>query len=297
MDIEAWLRGLGLEQYVTAFRENNVEADVLLRLTAEDLKDIGVRSVGHRRKLLEATAELRSRSLPSSVESVDEPAHFIERTLAREALAERERRQLTTIFIDLVGSTALASRLDPEEMHDVICLYQAAVSAEVTRFGGYIAKYMGDGVLCYFGWPRAHEDDAERAVRAGLAATRSVGEISRPQGQRLAARVGIATGLVVVGEYGRRRVGPGARGDWRDPKSCRAATSRAEAGQVLIAESTPAACWASSSIFPSVAACCSKATTLRSAPGMPSSTAGRPRAVLARCADPALRNWSDANTS
>src|SRR5215831_13156016 len=150
MDIEAWLRGLGLEQYVAAFRENNVEADVLLRLTPEDLKDIGVRSVGHRRKLLATTAELRSRSSPTSVESVDEPPHFIEHTLA--ARAGAERRQLTIMFIDLVGSTALASRLDPEEMRDVIGLYQAAVSAEVTRVGGHVAKYMGDGVLCYFGW-------------------------------------------------------------------------------------------------------------------------------------------------
>ncbi|MEH2515323.1 class 3 adenylate cyclase/pimeloyl-ACP methyl ester carboxylesterase [Bradyrhizobium sp. AZCC 1610] len=236
MDIEAWLRGLGLEQYVTAFRENNVEADVLLRLTAEDLKDIGVRSVGHRRKLLAATAELRSRSFRTSVEGVDEPAHFIEHAL--EARAGAERRQLTVMFIDLVGSTALASRLDPEEMRDLIHLYQGAVSADVTRFGGHIAKYMGDGVLCYFGWPRAHEDDAERAVRAGLAAARSVGDISRPHGQRLAARVGIATGLVVVGDL----AGVGSAqeravtGD--TPNLAARLQACAEAGQVLVAEST-----------------------------------------------------------
>src|SRR5438445_6598005 len=114
MDIEAWLRGLGLEEYVTAFRENNVEADVLLRLTAEDLKEIGVRSVGHRRKLLEAAAGLRSGSSLTSVESVDEPARFIEHALGPGAGAER--RQLTVMLTDLVGSTALASRLDPEEM-------------------------------------------------------------------------------------------------------------------------------------------------------------------------------------
>jgi class 3 adenylate cyclase len=173
MDIEAWLRGLGLEQYVTAFRENNVETDVLLRLTAEDLKEIGVRSVGHRRKLLAATAELRNRSFRTSAGSGDEPAHFIEHP--PEARAGAERRQLTVMFIDLVGSTALASRLDPEEMRDVIRVYQAAVSAEVTLFGGHVAKYMGDGMLCYFGWPRAYEDDAQRSVRAGLAVTRSVG--------------------------------------------------------------------------------------------------------------------------
>src|SRR5512132_3012788 len=113
---------------------------------------------------------------------------------------EAERRQLTVLFVDLVGSTALSARLDPEAMGELIRAYQKKVAAEVARFEGHVAKYMGDGVLAYFGRPNAHEDDAERAVRAGLAIARSIAGLEAPDGGRLAARVGIATGLVVVGE-------------------------------------------------------------------------------------------------
>jgi class 3 adenylate cyclase/predicted ATPase len=200
MDIEGWLRGLGLQQYVTAFRENNVEAEVLLRLTAEDIKDIGVSSVGHRRKLLEAIAELRSRSSPTSAESVKESTQVTELASTAVAPTGAERRQLTVMFADLVGSTALSARLDPEEMGEIIRSYQNCCAGEISRFEGHIAKFMGDGVLAYFGWPQAHEDDAERAVRAGLAVVAAVAQLRVPNGEPLAARVGIATGLVVVGE-------------------------------------------------------------------------------------------------
>ncbi len=191
MDVCSWLGSLGLDYYVQAFRANDVDAEVLLRLTAEDLIALGVTSIGHRRRLLDAIAELREGTAPGSAQ----PAGA-----AVPKASEAERRQLTVLFCDLVGSTALASRLDPEDMSAVIRAYQATVAGEVARFEGHVAKYMGDGVLAYFGWPSAHEDEAERAVRAGLALANSVAELETPDGARLAARIGVATGLVVVGD-------------------------------------------------------------------------------------------------
>jgi len=187
MDIGGWLRGLGLEQYGPAFRENEVDERVLQSLTAEDLKDLGVTLVGHRRRLLDAIATL----------GADMPAAAV--TAAPPAQADAERRQLTVMFCDLVGSTALSARLDPEDLREVIAAYHRAVAEVVGRFDGFVAKYMGDGVLVYFGYPRAHEDDAERAVRAGLGVIDAVGRLD-VQSIELRARVGIATGLVVVGD-------------------------------------------------------------------------------------------------
>ena len=194
MDILAWLRELGLERYEQAFRENEIAADILPKLTADDLKDIGVTIVGHRRKLLEAIAALAE---PALARQAGPGAPVKTLTAARPT--EAERRQLTVMFVDLVGSTALSAALDPEEMGAAIRVYQNAVAGETLRFEGHIAKFMGDGVLAYFGWPQAHEDDAERAVRAGLALVRTVSALE-VGGRRLAARIGIATGLVVVGE-------------------------------------------------------------------------------------------------
>ena len=193
MDILAWLRELGLERYEQAFRENEIAADILPKLTADDLKDIGVTIVGHRRKLLAAIAALAE---PASARQAG-PSAPEAPSVARPSGAER--RQLTVMFVDLVGSTALSAALDPEEMGAAIRVYQNAVAGETLRFEGHIAKFMGDGVLAYFGWPQAHEDDAERAVRAGLALLETVGALE-VAGRRLAARIGIATGLVVVGE-------------------------------------------------------------------------------------------------
>jgi class 3 adenylate cyclase/pimeloyl-ACP methyl ester carboxylesterase len=238
MDIEEWLRGLELQQYVTAFRENNVEADVLLRLTAEDLKDIGVSSVGHRRKLWDAIAELRDRSSPTPVDKAKASTQVTEHASAVVSPSGGERRQLTVMFTDLVGSTALSARLDPEEMREIIRGYQNCCTGEITRFGGHIAKFMGDGVLAYFGWPHAHEDDAERAVRAGLAVTRAVGGLPAPQGSCLAARVGIATGLVVVGDL----VGSGPSQEHSVTGDTPNLAARLQAcaghGEVLVAEGT-----------------------------------------------------------
>ena len=188
MDIAAWLGGLGLEQYAPAFRDNDVDGEVLPELTADDLISIGVTSVGHRRRLLAAIAALRSDAPPVARVA---PAAVV--------FPDAERRQLTVMFCDLVGSTALAARLDPEELREVIATYHRAVADVVRSFDGFVAKYMGDGVLVYFGYPRAHEDDAERAVRAGLDMIDAVGRLNikftKPQ-----VRVGIATGLVVVGD-------------------------------------------------------------------------------------------------
>ena len=190
MDVAAWLRGLGLEQYAPAFRDNDVDGEVLPELTADDLISIGVTSVGHRRKLLAAIAALGAAPPAATVTAAPRDAP---------APADAERRQLTVMFCDLVGSTALSARLDPEDLREVIAAYHRAVAEIVAGFDGFVAKYMGDGVLVYFGYPRAHEDDAERAVRAGLGVIDAVGRLD-VKSVKLQARVGIATGLVVVGD-------------------------------------------------------------------------------------------------
>ena len=158
MDIDGWLRGIGLAQYAEMFRANDIDIELLGRLTNDDLKDIGVVSFGHRKKLLEAIAELAGAVPVSPQPALIEP----------KAHDAAERRQVTVMFSDLVGSTALSARMDPEDLREVISAYQKCVAETVRRFGGFVAKYMGDGVLVYFGYPQAHEDDAERAVRAGL---------------------------------------------------------------------------------------------------------------------------------
>ena len=195
MDVAAWLQGLGLDRYVPAFLENRIEADILPSLTVEDLKDLGVTVVGDRRRLLDAIAALGA-GVPPAATPVAAPD-----TLAP---AEAERRQLTVMFCDLVGSTALSTRFDPEDLRELIGDYHRAVADTVGRFDGFVAKYMGDGVLIYFGYPQAHEDDAERAVRAGLAVIEAVGRL--PAREDLRVRLGIATGLAVVGDL----IGEGA---------------------------------------------------------------------------------------
>jgi class 3 adenylate cyclase/predicted ATPase len=190
MDVVAWLRGLGLEQYAPAFRDNDVDGEVLSALTSDDLISIGVTSVGHRRKLLAAIASLGAAPPGTTVMEAPRDAP---------APAHAERRQLTVMFCDLVGSTELSARLDPEDLREVIAAYHRVVADVVRSFDGFVAKYMGDGVLVYFGYPRAHEDDAERAVRAGLGVIDTVGRLD-VKSVKLQARVGIATGLVVVGD-------------------------------------------------------------------------------------------------
>jgi class 3 adenylate cyclase len=206
VDIAAWLRELGLERYETAFRNNDIEFDLLSDLTEADLERLGVASLGHRKKLLRAIEALRAPG--PEVAAGTAAAIADEATPAPSPPASRseaERRQLSVMFCDLVGSTALSARLDPEDMRAVLSAYQEACAEVVRRWGGHVAKFMGDGVLAYFGWPRAHEDDAERAVRSGLELVEAIGRRSA-DGTRLAVRVGVATGQVVVGDL----VGEGA---------------------------------------------------------------------------------------
>jgi class 3 adenylate cyclase len=178
---------LGLERYASAFRDNDVDAEVLPELTADDLIGLGVTSIGHRRKLLAAIAAM----------GTDIPAARCRQRPAR--------RQLTVMFCDLVGSTALAARLDPDDLREVIGQYHRALAATAALFDGFVAKYMGDGALIYFGFPSAHEDDAERAVRAALALIAAATAIDAAGG-KLGLRIGIATGLAVVGDL----IGTGA---------------------------------------------------------------------------------------
>ena len=228
MDVGKWLRGLGLGEYEAAFEQNRIDAAVLPKLTVEDLKEIGVVAIGDRRKIMSAIEGL-SRSAAAAAPSASDSA-------AGPDFAER--RQLTVMFSDLVGSTALSARLDPEEMRAVIGACRKACASVIEREGGFVAKYMGDAVLAYFGYPRAHEDDAERAVRAGLGVAEAVSRISAPDGGRLSVRVGIASGIVVVGDL----LGSGEaheRGVVGDPPNLAARLQGiAKPGEVVIAEST-----------------------------------------------------------
>ena len=189
MDLGGWLRSLGLGEYEAAFLENAIDDTVLPNLTAEDLKDLGVSIVGHRRKLLDAIAVLRADARAKAPRPDALPATETAKDTA-------ERRQVTVMFADLVGSTALSTGMDPEDLRDVISAYQKCVAETVGHFGGFVARYLGDGVLVYFGYPHAHEDDAERAVRAGLELITAVAGLKTAPQQ---VRVGIATGLVIVG--------------------------------------------------------------------------------------------------
>jgi class 3 adenylate cyclase/tetratricopeptide (TPR) repeat protein len=234
VDVAAWLRGLGLERYEPAFRDNGIDAEILPKLTVEDLKDIGLTRVGDRRKLLEAISALRELTLPSPV--VEQPSDTRGATAAPSS--EAERRQLTVMFCDLVGSTALSARLDPEDLRSVIGAYHRCAAAVIQRAGGFVAKYMGDGVLAYFGYPRADEHDAERAVRAGLALVEAVAGLDTAAGTPLQVRVGIGTGLVVVGDL----IGEGASQEQavvgETPNLAARLQGLAAPGAVVIAEST-----------------------------------------------------------
>ncbi|MFL5283144.1 MAG: AAA family ATPase [Rhodopila sp.] len=188
MDVTSWLRNLGLERYEAAFRENDVNVDVLRTLTAEDLKGLGVASIGHRRQLLMAIARLRD-DTPQAARPTDDPLP---------PPSAGERRQLTVMFCDLVDSAALGTKLDPEELRDLLHTYRTLCGEVIARYDGFAARYVGDGILIYFGWPAAHEDDAERAVRAALEIVQSIRQAS--SNEILSVRIGIATGPVVVGE-------------------------------------------------------------------------------------------------
>ena len=213
MDIDSWLRSLGLGQYGAAFRDNAIDEKVLPRLTAEDLKDLGVGLIGHRRTLLDAIAALRgdanakeppSEALPHAPASAQASAPPA--TVAPAAETVGERRYLTVMFCDLVGSTSISARLDAEEWRDLVGAYLDAASAAVTEMGGHVAKKLGDGLMALFGYPVAQENDSERAVRAALAIQRALAELNRKNAgsdkPALTARIGIETGPVVVDAAG-----------------------------------------------------------------------------------------------
>ena len=224
--IAEWLEKLDMSEYAERFAENKIDVSVLRHLTDQDLKDIGV-ALGHRRKILAAIAEFAG-AAPADSKPV----------LAAEPKPQEtaERRQVTVMFADLVGSTALSARMDPEDLREIISAYQKCVAETVSHFGGFVAKYMGDGVLVYFGYPQAHEDDAERAVRAGLELIEPVAALKAPVS--LQTRVGVATGLVVVGDL----IGKGSAQEQaivgETPNLAARLQGIADPNMVVVAEST-----------------------------------------------------------
>ena len=182
MDVADWLRELGLERYEATFRENDVNAEVLRDLTAEDLEELGVGTIGHRRRLLVAIAKLNGQPGTDAANPAMEPATAASGPLPEDAVSHGgERRQLTVMFCDLVGSTALGEKLDPEELRSLLHAYRTVCGDVIARYDGFVARYVGDGILTYFGWPTAHEDDAERGVRVALEIVHTVKHASPPK--------------------------------------------------------------------------------------------------------------------
>ena len=223
-DVDEWLERLGLSRYRPVFAEHDIDREILPDLTDQDLEKLGV-SLGHRKKLLRAIAELGRQESAAQREPEAAPR-------------AAERRQLTVLFCDLVGSTELSARLDPEDLRDVMLAYQAACTDVIARFEGHVAKFLGDGVLAYFGWPKAHEDDAERAVRAGRQLVEAVGQLEPRAKVRLRARVGVATGHVVVGDLTSQDASDKDSVSGETPNLAARLQTRAEPGTVVISQST-----------------------------------------------------------
>src|SRR5438105_14966926 len=223
--LQEWLKEIGLEQYAGVLADNDIDFDVLSDLAESDLEKLGL-SLGHRRKLLRALAALQP------------PPTQPEASPTAPETQEAERRQVTVLFSDLVGSTALASAVDPEDMSAMIRRYQDACAGAIARFDGFIAKFMGDGVLAYFGYPQAQEDAAERSVYAALAIIESLAQLQAPNGQALKTRVGIATGLVVIGDI----IGSGVAREHsivaHTPNLAARLQTLAEPNSILVSQST-----------------------------------------------------------
>src|SRR6187431_2220344 len=198
VELASFLASLGLSQYIRTFADNDIDGLALLELEEAHLKELGL-SLGHRVRLMKAIVELRTPApVVGDAGSIAMPPAEV-RGAASQSSADGERRQLTVMFVDLVGSTELAARADPEDVRDVMRAYQDACAGSIARYDGYLAKYLGDGVLAYFGYPHAHEDAAERAVRAARDVVQAIDRLTPANGHRLSVRVGIATGMVVVG--------------------------------------------------------------------------------------------------
>ena len=237
-DIRQWLEGVGLERYAEAFEENEVTLDLARDLTDTDLEKLGVAILGHRKTLLRAIDKL-GEPQPQAEAEPGESAAALDQAGAppqTEGVREAERRQLTVMFCDLVGSTALSERMDPEELRGVMQAYRKACSDVIGRYDGHVAQYLGDGVMVYFGWPTAHEDDAGRAVRAGLDIVEAVAALEAEAA--LAVRVGIATGLVVVGESGADEGADAKLAVGETPNIAARIQGLAESGTVAIAQNT-----------------------------------------------------------
>lgn len=225
MSIEAWLASLGLERYAHAFREHDIDLQTLGKLTPQDLSELGIKSIGHRRRMLHAIQTLATPALPQQASPV----------AAKPGMdMAAEHRRLTVLFCDMVGSTALSTRLDPEDMRRVIRSYHAACLGLVKRYEGHVANFIGDGLLVYFGWPQAHEDDAERAVRTALDLVDAVAALTTPTGEALAVRVGVATGLVVVGDLIREGPAQEQSAVGETPNLAAELQSQATPGQVVV---------------------------------------------------------------
>lgn len=233
--LEEWLTGLGLEKYAGTFAANDVDIRALPHLENADLQELGV-SLGHRKVMLAAIVELREAQEASARAPPPGSQPVAPAIVSSEG--GPDIRLLSVLFCDMVGSTIMSGLLSAEDMHELITAYQDAVASEVTQFGGYVAKFLGDGVLAYFGWPMAYEDHAERAIRAGLAAVASVAKLHTPAGEALQARVGIATGRVVVGDLAEGGVLERGQVAGETPNLAARLQSVAEPGQVLIAPST-----------------------------------------------------------
>src|SRR6516225_8463391 len=203
MDVGSWLRDLGLGRYEPAFIENAIDGDSLPELTEDDLKKLGI-PLGDRKRLIRAIRAMSAGSPSAAAGSasalVTSAAVGGDAPSGQPRVAAAERRHLTVMICDLVGSTALSARLDPEDMRAVMDDYHAACAHIVQAYDGFLGDFRGDGILAYFGYPRAHEDDAERTVRAGLDIVTAVGRLETHAAEPLAVRIGIATGLVVVGD-------------------------------------------------------------------------------------------------
>jgi class 3 adenylate cyclase len=226
--IADWLKKLGMPEYTERFVKNDIDISVLRHLTDQDLKELGV-SLGHRRKILAAIAELSS-AVPSAPQTT---------SVEPKPQDSAERRQLTVMFCDLVGSTALSAKLDPEDLREIVGAYHRCCTELIERNGGFVAKYMGDGVLAYFGYPQAHEHDAERAIRAGMALAEAVPKLDTGALRAsLQVRIGIATGLVVVGDL----IGAGAAREQavvgETPNLAARLQALADPGTVVIAATT-----------------------------------------------------------
>jgi class 3 adenylate cyclase len=225
-DIAEWLASIGLGEYAQRFAENRIDASVLRDLTDQDLEKIGI-PLGHRKKMLRAIAELGGAVL-TTPQAVTGPN--------RQDTAER--RHLTVMICDLVGSTALSARLDPEDMRAVIDAYHAACARITLTYDGFLAEFRGDGILAYFGYPLAHEDDAERTVRAGLDIIAAVAQLETHAAEPLAVRIGIATGVVVIGDLSREGALREHTVVGETPNLAARLQALAEPGTIVVAAST-----------------------------------------------------------